>query len=94
MKKNRLKIILGAAAIILIIPLIVMQFTNEVNWNLTDFIVAGLLLFVTGLLVEFALRKAKNPKFKTLAIIAIVILSLLIWAELAIGLLGTPFAGS
>lgn len=94
MKNKRLKVILAAAAILLIIPLIVMQFTNEVKWNLTDFIVAGLLLFGAGLIVEFALRKAKSPKFKALAIIAIVVLFLLIWAELAIGILGTPLAGS
>ena len=94
MKYKRLKIILTAAAILLLIPFIVMQFTKEVNWALPDFAIAGTLLFGTGLLVELALRKAKNPNYRTVAIIAIVIIFLLIWAELAVGIFGTPFAGT
>jgi hypothetical protein len=94
MKAYRLMIILAAAAFLLLIPFIGMQFTKEVNWSLSDFAIAGLLLFGTGLSVEFTLRKSKNRNFRTFAIIAIVIISLLIWVELAVGIFGTPFAGS
>jgi len=94
MNNNRLKIILSAAAIILLIPFIAMQFTNEINWTLSDFIIAGFLLFGTGLLVELALRKVKNITYRTLAIIIIAILFLLFWAELAVGIFGTSLAGS
>ncbi len=94
MKNKRLKIIITIATIILFIPFIAMQFTNEVNWNFSDFVVAGLLLFGTGLLVELVLRKAKKLNYRIIAIIVIVIIFLLTWAELAVGIFGTPFAGN
>ena len=94
MKNKRLKIILTTATIILFIPFIAMQFTNEVNWDFSDFVIAGLLLFGTGLLVELVLRKAKKLNYRITAIIVIVIVFLLTWAELAVGIFGTPFAGN
>lgn len=43
MKNKRLLIVLVTATLLLI-PLIAMQFTEEVNWNFAYFIVAGALL--------------------------------------------------
>lgn len=94
MKNKRLKIFLAIAIIILFIPLIAMQFTNEVNWTLPDFVIAGLLLIGTGLLVEISILKVKKINYRILAIIVIVILFLLIWAELAVGIIGTPYVGN
>ena len=36
-----------------------MQFTNEVNWTLFDFVVAGILLLGTGLIFNLVVRKIK-----------------------------------
>ena len=94
MKKNRLLTILGIVVTILLIPLIAMQFTDEVNWQLTDFVIFGGLLLGVGILIDMTLQKLKTSKFKTPIIIAIVILFLLIWAELGVGIFGTPFAGN
>ena len=52
---NRLTIILSAAGLLLLLPLVAMQFTNEVNWTFSDFLVAGILLFGTGGLIELAM---------------------------------------
>lgn len=91
---NRLKIILLTVAFILMIPFLAMQFTNEVNWDLFDFLVAGLLLVGTGILIEFAIRTVKN-KNTQIALIAAILLGLfLLWAELAVGIFGSPIAGS
>ncbi len=90
---KRLAIILLAVGTILLIPLIAMLFTKEVNWTLGDFIVGGGLLLGTGLLVEFVLRKVSSSNSRTL-VVAILILLLLTWAELAVGIFDTPFAGS
>jgi bacteriorhodopsin len=80
--------------ILLSIPLIAMQFTDEVNWTIMDFIVAGILLFGTGLMCELVLRKVKNIKYR-IGICAVILAALfLIWAELAVGIFGSPFAGS
>ena len=94
MKNSRFLKLLGIVAAILLIPLITMQFTDEVNWELSDFVVFGVLLLVIGLLIDLVSRKLSQSKYKTLIIIAIVLLFLLIWAELGVGIFGTPFAGN
>ncbi|MDZ4209603.1 MAG: hypothetical protein U1C56_00320 [Candidatus Curtissbacteria bacterium] len=79
---------------ILLVPLVAMQFTHEVNWSLADFVVMGALLFGTGLTIEFVTEKLANPTGRMMAIMIILALFFLIWAELAVGIFGTPFAGS
>jgi hypothetical protein len=84
---------LGTAALLLI-PFLLMQFQVQVadpgsgiggvNWTLSDFVVAGVLLFTTGLLLEAAWRSA--GKYRALAIGGIIFLFLWLWAELAVGL--------
>lgn len=93
-QNKRLIIILTAVAILLLIPLIAMQFTDEVNWTLSDFLVAGTLLLGTGLMCEFVLRKASKTTYRIFICLAILLVFLLIWAELAVGIFGTPFGGS
>ena len=79
---------------LLLIPLIAGQFTNEVNWNLSDFVVMGALLFVTGFFFELVMRLFSKTKHRAIFLIIIVLVFLLIWAELAVGIFATPFAGS
>jgi len=94
MKYKRLNIILIIIALLLLIPLIAMQFTDEVNWSVFDFMIAGTLLFGTGVLCELALRKIKSFKYRLAILTCILLVLLAIWAELAVGIFGTPFAGS
>ena len=94
MQNKRLYIIVLIIAILLLIPLIAMQITDEVNWNLFDFVVAGVLLFGTGLVCDFVIRKGNKNKFRILIFVVIFLMFLLIWAELAIGIFGTPFSGN
>ncbi len=94
MQNKRLIGILLTVALLLLIPLIAMQFTDEVNWSLFDFVVMGVLLLGTGLMCELVMRKVKNIGHR-LAICGTILIALfLIWAELAVGIFGTPFAGS
>ena len=93
MKNNRLKIILAAVFIILLIPLIAMQFTDEVSWTLPDFVVAGVLLLVTGLMCDLVIRKVQNLNYRIAICAALLLALLLIWAELAVGIFGSPFSG-
>jgi dipeptide/tripeptide permease len=94
MKNKRLIIILSAVFILLLIPLVAMQFTNEVDWNIFDFVVMGILLTGTGLLCELVLRKVKSVQNRIIICAVILFIFFLIWAELAVGIFGTPFAGS
>ena len=93
-QNKRLISILTAAAGLLLIPLIAMNFSTEVDWKIFDFIIAGILLFVTGLCLELILRKIKSFKARIILGLALFLLLFLIWAELAVGIFGTPFAGS
>ena len=79
---------------ILLIPFIAMQFTEEVNWGLGDFVIMGVLLFATGMVGDFIWRKVKHSEKRIGLLILTIIIFLLIWAELAVGIFGTPFAGS
>lgn len=94
MKNKRLSIILTVVAVLLLIPFIAMQFTNEVDWSLFDFIVAGILLTGTGLLCELVLRTVKKKEQRLLFCGLILVALVLVWMELAVGIFGTPFAGS
>jgi len=94
MKNKRFIGILLTVAFLLSIPLIAMQFTNEVNWSLSDFIIGGALLLGTGLLIEVVARNVKSTKSRTGLVIAILLVLCLVWAELAVGVFGSPFAGS
>ena len=91
---KRLVGIVLTAAFLLLIPLVAMQFTEEVNWTLSDFIIAGVLLFGTGFLCELVLRTVKNMKYRIALCLILLAALVLIWAELAVGIFGTPFAGS
>ena len=91
---KRLTSIFIFATILLVIPIIAMQFSNEVNWTISDFMVAGTLLFSTGLLFEFVLRKVKKMRNRIILVSIIIALLLLTWIELAVGIFGSPLAGS
>jgi hypothetical protein len=78
----------------MLVPLLAMQFTTEVKWTLADFLIGGVLLIATGLLIELSLRKIKRLNYRILVVLAILIILLLTWAELAVGIFGTIFSGS
>lgn len=78
----------------MLIPLIAMQFTNEVKWSGFDFLIMGILLSGTGLICELILRKVTNRSNRVILCLAAVFVLVLIWMELAVGIFGTPFAGS
>lgn len=94
MKNKRLVIIICTVAFLLMIPLIAMQFTKEVNWTLSDFVVAGVLLFGTGLMSEFVMRKVNKSGLRLIIVVVLILLLILTWAELAVGIFGTPFGGN
>jgi len=93
-QNQRLAWITVAVASLLIIPFVAMQFTNEIKWSLFDFIAAAILLFSSALAVEFALRKTKKTTYRIMACTIIVMVLAIVWAELAVGIFGSGFAGN
>ncbi len=86
--KNIIRIAL-VTALLLMIPLVAMQFTNEVVWKLGDFIVAGALLFGAGLTYELIARKMGSNTYKPAIGLAVATGLILVWANLAVGLIGS-----
>jgi hypothetical protein len=85
--RSPIRVLLGAA-LILLLPLSAMQFTDEVVWNLADFAVAGGLLVGTGLLYEAAGRRTRNIAYRAAAGVALAAALLLVWISLAVGIIG------
>lgn len=90
--KNITRLIAGTA-IILLVPLVAMLFTDGVDWDITDFVVMGVLLLGAGLTFELIMTKVR-AKYRPVVAAAIILAVLLIWAELAVGVFGTPLAGN
>jgi hypothetical protein len=93
MRNNRLINFVLGVLILLLIPLIAMQFTGEVNWTLLDFAVSGALLLGTGLICELVIRKINKIHYRIVICAALLVGLILIWAELAVGIFGTPLRG-
>lgn len=74
-------------ALVLMIPLIAMQFTNEVMWTLSDFIFAGLLIFGTGAAYA-CIAAQKGAAYKGGIALALLGAFLLIWINGAVGIIG------
>lgn len=71
---------------ILLVPLVAMQFTDEVDWNLTDFVTVGVLLFGAGVLYELIAVKVRRKDHRLILSVAVGVAVLYIWAELAVGI--------
>jgi hypothetical protein len=75
-----------ATGLLLLMPLIAMQFTSEVSWTSGDFGVMGLLVFGIGSLFVIAARKI-NRKYWAAVALACAAAFLYLWAELAVGII-------
>lgn len=93
-QNRRLFGILLAVPLLLTVPLVAMQFTAEVQWGPFDFLVMGLMLLVLGLSAELVLRSVTKTTHRLLLLGFALLAFLLVWAELAVGIFGTPLAGS
>lgn len=85
--KNIVRIAI-ATGFILLVPLVAMQFTDEVVWDLLDFVVGGSLLFGTGLAYELVARRMGSIAYRVAVGIALGGALLLVWVNLAVGLIG------
>lgn len=94
MQNKRFIGILVTIGILLLIPFVAMKITGEVAWGLFDFVVAGVLLLAAGIAIEAALRLVTNFKHRVAVCIGILAVLAVVWVELAVGIFGTPLAGS
>lgn len=78
----------GGIVALMLTPAVAMQFTDEVNWTVGDFLVAFLMLGSVGLAVELTVRA--NPAWSYRAGMGIVLAAcfLTVWINLAVGIVG------
>lgn len=80
--------------VLLCIPWLAMFCCEEVKWNLADFVLAGILLFGTGILGLVIMQQTSKLPWRILLLALVLIVVLLIWAELAVGVFNSGLAGS
>ena len=86
---NRWRIIGWSVPLLLLLaPLVAMQFTREVNWSFGDFLVAAMMFGIVGLMLELVVRVSKNRYFRAGVATAVAASFLLIWSNLAVGFIG------
>lgn len=83
-------------ALILLIPLVAMQFTDEVNWDLADFVIVGVVLFGAGLAYELIGSRSDLPAgeagktvYRVAFGIGLLGALLLFWVNGAVGIIGS-----
>lgn len=76
------------AVLILVLPLVAMQFTNEVNWTVTDFALAAVLLFGSLGTYEIAVRMVGQTMYRIAVGVALTAAFLLVWMNFAVGIIG------
>lgn len=77
------------ALLLLLLPAVAMQFTDEVNWTAADFLFAAIVFGVTGSLIEYMVRRSPDAAYRGGAIVAVIGLFLLVWLNAAVGLIGS-----
>lgn len=76
----------AATGLILLVPLVAMQFSAEVSWTRSDFVVMGALLFGMGSLFILAARKIRTTTHRIIVGVVVLLAVVYLWAELAVGL--------
>ena len=79
----------GGVTALLLAPLVAMQFTSEVDWDMTDFIAMGFILGSLGLALEFMVSRSGSFSYRIASGIAVLAAFLLVWANLAVGMIGS-----
>jgi len=75
-------------ALLLLIPLIAMQFSSEVNWDFTDFAIMGAVLIGIGLAYELIARRSQKTTYRVAFGLGLLGAFLLFWVNGAVGLIG------
>ena len=78
----------AVAALILLLPLVAMQFTDEVNWSVADFAFAGAIMLGAGVAYELALRRTADSAYRAAAAVALAAVFILLWLSAGVGIIG------
>ena len=79
----------GAAATLVLLPALAMQVTDQVNWSIGDFVLAGALVAGVGATFEVAARMTSDRSYRAAVAVALAAGFLLIWLNGAVGIIGS-----
>jgi hypothetical protein len=79
----------AGAALLLLVPLVAMQFTHEVAWDAFDFAFFAALLLGVGGAFELVVRVSGNLLYRAAAALALAGAFLLVWINGAVGIVGS-----
>ena len=80
----------GGALALLALPWVAMRFTDEIAWTGRDSALFGAMLLVACLAFEAVVRVARAPAYLVASLLAIGTAFLLVWANLAVGIVDEP----
>ena len=72
----------------LLLPLVVNRVSDEFNWTVFDFAVWGVLVFCAGIAYQLLANRTAGIGYKAAAGIAVMTAFLLVWVNLAVGIIG------
>ena len=78
----------SVAAGLLMVPLVMMQLSEDWNWTGEDFLFAAVMIGGALLLYELAARASTNIAYRAGAVLAVAAAFLLIWINMAVGIVG------
>jgi hypothetical protein len=82
-----------AAPIVVLALFFVLDLAGSVTWTVGDFIVVAVLMFGAALAFDL-LTRIVDRKYRLAIAVTMLAVVAFAWVELAVGLVGSPFAGS
>lgn len=79
----------GAAAGLILLPLVAMQFTQEVDWGPEDFAFAIMMVAGVGVTYELAVRTTGNRAYRAGVGVALAAAFVQVWVNAAVGIIGS-----
>lgn len=92
--RQKTTIIFAVPVLLLLLAFLGNTFVEGWNWSVSDFLIAAVLLFGTAFFVNLVIRSKKRILSKLVICFVILLVLVMVWAELAVGIFGSPFAGS
>lgn len=93
-KQQKTALIFAIPSLLMVAAFVANNFAEGFNWTVSDFLIAAFLLFGTASFIYMIVNSKLSVRAKTMISIVIVLILMVIWVEMAVGLFGSPIAGS
>lgn len=79
----------GTASLVMIMPMVAEQVTDEMAWDLSDFVLLGAMLAGACSAYEVAVRATDNTACRAAVALTLATAVLLVWMNFAVGIIGS-----